>query len=172
MINDLAESIKINGESKSEKYISLIPQLNALIEGETDFLANLGNILAGLKQSFGFLWIGLYFAKGKDMVLGPFQGPVACSRIAFGKGVCGTCWKEKKTMIVPDVDKFPGHIACSSDSRSEIVLPGINSRGEVIFVLDVDSQHLNDFDEVDEKYLGEVVGMILKLATRVEIDND
>jgi L-methionine (R)-S-oxide reductase len=165
MINAVAETFLIRGENKDEMYRSLLPQLSALCEGESDTIANLGNILAGLRQSFGFLWVGIYFVRGGDLVLGPFQGPVACSRIAFGKGVCGTCWKDRKTLVVPDVDQFPGHIACSSASRSEIVLPGTDSRGEVAFVLDVDSERLDNFDEVDEKYLGEVVGMIQKLVT-------
>ena len=156
----MSEFNPVPGASKSEKYRSLIPQLMALTGGESDWLANLGNILAGLKQSFGFLWAGVYLVKGNELVLGPFQGPVACSRIAFGKGVCGLAWKENRNILVPDVDQFPGHIACSSASRSEIVLPGTSSRGEVLFVLDIDSEQLNAFDEVDEKWLGEIVKLI------------
>ena len=156
----MPETMIIEGETREERYNALLPQLKALVEGETDVLANLGNIIAGLRQAMHFFWIGVYFVKGHELVLGPFQGPIACTRIGFGKGVCGTAWKERKTMIVPDVDQFPGHIACSSSSKSEIVLPGFNKQGDTVFVLDVDSLELNDFNEVDEKYLKEVVKLI------------
>ncbi len=159
----MAESFIISGETKREKYQALLPQLKSLTEGETDLIANLGNIIAALKQTFNFFWIGMYFVKEDTLVLGPFQGPVACTRIAFGKGVCGSAWKEKRTMIVPDVDQFPGHIACSNASKSEIVVPAFNKRREVVLVLDIDSDKRNDFDQDDEKYLMEVVGVIEKL---------
>lgn len=159
----MAESITIVGGNKQEKYSSLIPQIKALVEGETDVVANLSNIMAALKQGLGFLWVGVYFVKGDELVLGPFQGPVACTRIKPGKGVCGTAWKEKQILIVPDVDQFPGHIACSGDSRSEIVLPAMNKNGEVLMVLDVDSDQLNDFDETDKMYLQEVVTIIERI---------
>src|ERR1035437_9338804 len=119
----MAESVMILGETKEAKYESLLPQLKALIAGEKDVIANLGNLMAGLKQGMNFFWVGIYFVKQNELVLGPFQGPVACTRIALGKGVCGTAWKEKRTIMVRDVNKFPGHIACSSDSKSEIVVP-------------------------------------------------
>ena len=159
----MAESLTISGETKEAKYHSLIPQLKALIEGESDLIANLSNVMAALKQVMGFLWVGVYFVKDNELVLGPFQGPVACTRIDFGKGVCGTAWKEKKVIIVPDVDQFPGHIACSSESKSEIVLPVFNKNKEVVLVLDVDSQRLGDFNEIDEKYLMQVVDIIREL---------
>jgi L-methionine (R)-S-oxide reductase len=159
----MAESITIVGESKKEKYQSLIPQIKALVEGETDVIANLSNIMAVLKQAMNFLWVGVYFVKGNELVLGPFQGPLACTRIALGKGVCGTAWKEKEVIIVPDVDQFPGHIACSSDSKSEIVLPVFNKNAEVALILDVDSNKLNDLDETDKIYLQQVVEIIEKL---------
>lgn len=148
------ELISIEG-NRSEMYQSLIPQLKALIEGETDEIANLANISAALKQTFGFFWVGFYLIKENELVLGPFQGPIACTRIQFGKGVCGAAWKDEKTIIVPDVDQFPGHIACSSDSKSEIVVPLIKN-GKMIGVLDVDSNQLNDFDETDEFFLKQV----------------
>lgn len=149
----------IKTESKEEQYQSLIPQIQALISGEDDLIANLANIGAALKEQFGWLWVGFYLVKGEELVLGPFQGPVACTRIKSGKGVCGRSWQEAKTFIVEDVDKFPGHIACSSASRSEIVLP-ILIDGVVFGVLDVDSAELAQFDEVDEKYLGQVISLI------------
>lgn len=149
----------IKTESKEEQYQSLIPQIQALISGEDDLIANLANISAALKEQFGWLWVGFYLVKGEELVLGPFQGPVACTRIKSGKGVCGRSWQESKTFIVEDVDKFPGHIACSSASRSEIVLPIVID--EVVFgVLDVDSAELAQFDEVDEKYLSQVISLI------------
>ncbi len=155
----MAESISISGTNKKERYESLIPQIKALVEGEKDLIANLSNIAGALKYGMNFFWVGIYFVKQNELVLGPFQGPVACTRIGFGKGVCGTTWKEKKTFIVPDVEKFPGHIACSSDSKSEIVIPCMKN-GEVFAVFDIDSDKLNDFDDTDKKYLEEVVRII------------
>src|SRR5690606_20103729 len=153
----MSESIFIPTEaSKEEKYVSLLPQIEALISGEEDLIANLANISAALKEAFGFFWVGFYLVKGEELVLGPFQGPIACTRIGHGKGVCGTAWKEGKTQLVPDVDAFPGHIACSSASRSEIVVP-VTKDGEVIMVLDVDSDQLNDFDETDQKHLEQLM---------------
>jgi len=152
------------GTSKKEKYDLLIPQIRALVEGEDDLIAGVSNILAALKEGMGFLWTGVYFVKEnkkgeKELVLGPFQGPVACSRIQYGKGVCGAGWKEKKIIIVPDVDKFPGHIACSSLSRSEIVLP-VFKNNEVAMIFDIDSGQLSTFDDTDSKYLGEIVQLM------------
>ena len=154
----MAEELKIplKGESKEEKYRSLYPQICSLIEGETDIISNLANVSAALKEVFDFFWVGFYLVKGNQLVLGPFQGPIACTRIAFGKGVCGTSWKEKKSIIVPDVNNFTGHIACSSLSQSEIVIP-IMKDSEVVAVLDVDSEHLNHFDEIDEEWLTKIV---------------
>ena len=147
------------GTSKKQKYELLLPQLHSLVAGESDLIANLANVIAALKKEMGFFWIGVYFVKEDQLVLGPFQGPVACTRIGFGKGVCGYAWKERKLVIVEDVDRFPGHIACSADSKSEIVLPAFKN-GNVFLVLDVDSEHLADFDHEDEKYLGEVIQLI------------
>ncbi len=144
---------------KAEKYQSLIPQIKALVEGEKDFIANLSNIIAALKFGMNFFWVGVYFVKENELVLGPFQGPVACTRITYGKGVCGTSWMQKKTIIVPDVDKFPGHIACSSESKSEIVLPIFNNH-EVAMILDIDSSELNTFDAIDQHYLEELTKLI------------
>ncbi|GHS97590.1 hypothetical protein FACS189421_04660 [Bacteroidia bacterium] len=144
--------IYVENSSKEEKYQSLLPQITALMDDEPDFIANLATVSAVLKEAFGFFWVGFYLVKGNELVLGPFQGPVACTRIPFGKGVCGTAWKEQRTIIVPDVEQFPGHIACSSESKSEIVLP-LFSEGNVIGVLDIDSNRLNAFDEIDAKYL-------------------
>lgn len=156
----MAEEIIIpEGVSKTEKYETLIPQLKSLVESETDVIANMANISAALKEVFGFFWVGFYIVKDDQLVLGPFQGPIACTRIRYGKGVCGTAWKEKKTIIVPDVDKFSGHIACSSLSKSEIVIPVFNNN-EVAAILDVDSEFLNHFDETDEKYLTKIVDLI------------
>lgn len=146
----MAESIHITGTSKAERYSSLLPQIHALCEGENDITANLANVAAALKQTFGFFWVGFYIVRKNELVLGPFQGPIACTRIAFGRGVCGSSWKEKKTLLVPDVEQFPGHIACSSESKSEIVVPVFNHNGDVIAVLDVDSNSVNDFDTADQ----------------------
>jgi L-methionine (R)-S-oxide reductase len=152
----MAESILISGSTKAEKYQSLLPQIKALTTGETDMVANLANISAALKEGLGFFWVGFYMVKENQLVLGPFQGPVACTRIPFHKGVCGAAYSRKETIVVPDVDAFPGHIACSSASKSEIVLPAF--RGEEVFlILDVDSDQLNDFDDTDAHYLGELM---------------
>jgi L-methionine (R)-S-oxide reductase len=149
----MSEDLKITkGLSREDIYREIVPQIEALISSESDLIANLANITAALKEAFGFLWIGFYIVKQGELVLGPFQGPVACTRIQKGKGVCGTSWSEKKTIIVPDVDQFPGHIACSSQSKSEIVIP-IYQDNEVKMILDIDSDRLNDFSEIDEKYL-------------------
>lgn len=142
------ELILSTSTDKQERYNALLPQLNSLIAGEPDIVANLSNIAAALKQAMDFFWVGFYIVKSNELVLGPFQGPIACTRIGFGKGVCGAAWKEKKVILVPDVEQFPGHIACSSASKSEIVLPAFKN-GEVALVLDVDSDKLNDFDETD-----------------------
>lgn len=160
----MAESVTISSEltSKSDRYEALLPQLEALVAGEPDFIANVANLMAALKETMGFFWIGCYFVKNNELVLGPFQGPVACTRIGFGKGVCGTAWKEKKIIIVDDVDQFPGHIACSSLSRSEIVLPALKNN-EVFMILDADSERLAAFDAVDEKYLGAVIKIMERL---------
>lgn len=156
----MSEDLQIDkNSSREEKYKSLIPQLQALITGEPDLIANMANVSAALKEVFAFWWVGFYIVKNNELVLGPFQGPVACTRIAFGKGVCGTAWKDASCIIVPDVDQFPGHIACSSASRSEIVLPLFKNK-EVIAVLDVDSEHLNHFDKKDEIYLTQIISLI------------
>ena len=156
----MAEELIISKSvSKKERYQTLLPQIKALVEGEPDQVANLSNIAAALKQTMDFFWVGFYLVKENQLVLGPFQGPIACTRIDLGKGVCGTAWKEKRTIIVPDVDKFPGHIACNSASKSEIVLPAfINS--EVALVLDVDSDALNDFNSTDQLALEELMRII------------
>jgi L-methionine (R)-S-oxide reductase len=156
----MAETLTISKTApKAARYEELIPQIEALIGEEKDVVANLANVAAALRQTFNFFWVGFYVVKGGELVLGPFQGPIACTRIAFGKGVCGASWKEGKVIVVPNVDEFPGHIACSSDSKSEIVLPAF-VREEVALVLDVDSDVLNDFDEVDERYLGKVMRIV------------
>ena len=156
----MAEELIISTSTdKEERYKTLIPQIESLIEGETDVVANLSNIAAALKQTMNFFWVGFYIVKENQLVLGPFQGPIACTRIQLGKGVCGTSWKEKKVILVPNVDEFPGHIACSSASKSEIVLPAFKN-GEVTLVLDVDSDRLNDFDATDEIALGKVMRLI------------
>ena len=155
----MAEQLIITAKDKTSLYKEIIPQLRSLTENETDMIANLSNITAALREAFGFFWIGFYIVKNNELVLGPFQGPIACTRIGFGKGVCGTSWQEQKTIIVPDVDQFPGHIACSSASKSEIVLPAFKE-GEVRLVLDVDSDRLNDFDETDRQYLEEIMRIV------------
>ncbi|SHE83820.1 GAF domain-containing protein [Pedobacter caeni] len=156
----MAEDLKIiTDTSKEEQYRSLIPQIKALITGEPDQIANLANIAAALKEQFGWFWVGFYLVKDGELVLGPFQGPVACTRIKKGKGVCGASWLQAETLIVPDVEEFPGHIACAAASRSEIVLP-LFKGAEVIGVLDVDSEYLAHFDEVDAKYLKEVIDLL------------
>lgn len=156
----MAETLHITGQTKAEKYHSLLPQLKALCEGETNRIANLANVAAALKEVFGFFWVGFYIVRGEQLVLGPFQGPLACTRIAMGKGVCGTSWKEQKTILVPDVEQFPGHIACSSESKSEIVVPVFDANRNVTMVLDVDSNELNAFDSTDQQYLEEVCAWI------------
>lgn len=156
----MAENLIISeSANKQERYESLLPQIEALISGETDIIANLANIAAALRSGMGFFWVGFYLVKDNQLVLGPFQGPVACTRINKGKGVCGTSWAEKRTVLVPDVDAFPGHIACSSDSKSEIVLPAFKN-GEVALILDVDSDQLNDFGELDQQNLEKLMRVI------------
>ena len=169
----MADTVYIPSEvtGKKEKYELLLPQIQALVDGEHDLIANLSNIMAALKYGMNFFWVGIYFVKTpletkqhheKELVLGPFQGPVACVRIAFGKGVCGTCWEKEETIIVPDVEKFPGHIACNADSKSEIVIP-VFMNGTVKAVLDVDSNKPSDFDEVDAFYLKKITNLVENL---------
>jgi L-methionine (R)-S-oxide reductase len=155
----MAEDLSISTGTKQEQYEALIPQIKGLLEGETDLVANLANVAAALKEQFGWFWVGFYLVKSDELVLGPFQGPIACTRIKKGRGVCGTSWAKAQTLIVPDVEKFPGHIACSSLSRSEIVVPILRG-GEVLGVLDVDSAELDQFDETDQKYLEKVISLI------------
>jgi L-methionine (R)-S-oxide reductase len=165
----MAEDLNIISGTKAEQYESLIPQIVGLLEGENDLVANLANVCASLKEQFGWLWVGFYVVKpasgeasagtSDELVLAPFQGPIACTRIKKGRGVCGTCWQQAKTIIVPDVEKFPGHIACSSLSKSEIVIPVIRN-GEVVAVLDSDSVELNYFDDTDKFYLEKIVELI------------
>ncbi len=158
----MAEGLTLtNGISKEETYKEILPQIEALVEGESDTIANMANVAAAFKEALGFFWIGFYLVKGDELVLGPFQGPVACTRIKKGEGVCGVCWQAGEVIIVPDVDQFPGHIACSSLSRSEIVLP-VKRDQEVIAIFDIDSQQLQDFSKVDEKYLSRAVQIIEK----------
>lgn len=157
----MAEELYIStGADKEQRYKDLLPQIKALLDSEADEVARLGNFCAALKQAFNWLWVGFYRVNGSELVLGPFQGPLACTRIKLGKGVCGTAWQKNQTLVVPDVDAFPGHISCSSLSRSEIVLPVRNKTGEVIMVLDIDSQELNQFNETDEKYLSQLLTYI------------
>jgi len=154
------EQLILSGSAnKKERYQTLLPQINSLIENEPDLIANLSNIAAALKETFDFLWVGFYIVKNDELVLGPFQGPIACTRIAFGKGVCGASWKEKKTILVPDVDAFPGHIACNAASKSEIVVPAIKGN-KVELLLDVDSSQLNAFDETDKYFLEAIIERI------------
>ena len=156
----MAEDLKITTTAeKAEQYTSLIPQIEALLFGETDLVANLANVCAALKEQFKWFWVGFYLVKEGELVLGPFQGPVACTRIAKGKGVCGAAWAQAQILVVPDVEEFPWHIACSSLSRSEIVLP-LFKDGEVAGVLDVDSSELAEFDDTDALYLAEIVKLI------------
>lgn len=155
----MADDLSIVKGSKEEQYTGLIPQIKGLLTGETDLIANLGNVTAALKEQFGWLWVGFYIVKQDELVLGPFQGPVACTRIKKGRGVCGTSWHQARTLIVPDVEKFPGHIVCSSLSKSEIVIPVIKDN-EVVAVLDVDSEEYDLFDKTDQKYLEQIVQMI------------
>jgi L-methionine (R)-S-oxide reductase len=151
----VAESLSIAEGTKTEKYRLLLPQIQSLVAGEPNTVANMANVVAALNMTFGFFWVGFYVVEGNELVLGPFQGPIACTRIAKGKGVCGTSWERSEVLVVPDVDAFPGHIACSSESRSEIVLP-IEKNGHVVAVLDIDSKELNDFDATDAHYLTEI----------------
>ena len=155
----MSEQLIISGETKQERYEALLPQIKAVVEDEPDLIANMANVAAMLHETFGFWWTGFYRVEGEELVLGPFQGPMACTRIKKGRGVCGTAWAEAQTQVVPDVDQFPGHIACSSASRSEIVVP-IFKEGEVIAVLDIDSAQLNTFDQTDRHYLEQVVEML------------
>lgn len=155
----MAENLTIQTGTKESQYQSLLPQIRALIEGEDDLIANLANISAALKGQFNFFWVGFYLIKNEELVLGPFQGPIACTRIKKGKGVCGSAWAENKVLIVPDVEKFPGHIACSADSKSEIVLP-FRYNGKVVGVLDIDSDTLNSFDNIDHQYLNELLAYL------------
>ena len=152
----MAEDFYISQGTKEDKYLILLPQINGLLTGEEDLIANLANVSAALKETFGFLWVGFYLVKGEELVLGPFQGPIACTRIRKGRGVCGTAWAKAGTLVVPDVVAFPGHIACSSLSRSEIVVPLVGPDGEVWGVLDVDSEKLNSFNETDVRFLEEL----------------
>jgi L-methionine (R)-S-oxide reductase len=155
----MAEDLQVITGSKTEQYESLIPQISGLLEGEPDLIANLANVCGALKEQFGWFWVGFYLVKQDELVLGPFQGPVACTRIKKGKGVCGTSWAKAETLIVPDVEKFPGHIACSSLSKSEIVVPVIRNN-EVVAVLDVDSDVYDQFDTTDKHYLEKIVRLI------------
>ena len=158
----MAEDLYISNGTKEERYVALLPQLKGLLSGETDEVANLANVAAALKETFGFFWVGFYRVVGDELVLGPFQGPVACMRIRKGRGVCGTAWQEARTLVVPDVDAFPGHIACSSLSRSEIVVPLLDGAGEVWGVLDIDSSELNTFDDVDARFLEEACRLLVR----------
>jgi len=155
----MSEDLQIIQGNKTEQYESLLPQVLGLLEGETDLIANMANVAGALKEQFNWLWVGFYIVKEEELVLGPFQGPVACTRIRKGKGVCGTCWSQASTLIVPDVAKFPGHIACNSLSKSEIVLPMIR-QDKVVAVLDVDSTELAQFDETDQYYLEKILDLI------------
>ena len=155
----MSEQLIIQGETKQERYEALLPQIKAVVEDEPDLIANMANVAAMLHETFGFWWTGFYRVEGEELVLGPFQGPMACTRIRKGRGVCGTAWLKEETQVVPDVDKFPGHIACSSASRSEIVVP-IFHAGKVIAVLDIDSERLNTFDETDRQNLEQIVKML------------
>ncbi len=157
------ELLIVESATKEERYKSLIPQIESLIKDEPDLIANLSNVTAALKQTFNFFWVGFYLVKGDELVLGPFQGPIACTRISFGKGVCGSCWKEEKVMLVPNVEEFPGHIACNSASKSEIVLPAFKNN-KVVLVLDVDSDKLNDFDLIDQSYLMKIMKLVENLS--------
>ncbi|MGT2569065.1 GAF domain-containing protein [Acinetobacter ursingii] len=155
----MAEELSLQQGNKAEQYQSLIPQIQAIVVDESDVIANLANICAALKQQFNWFWIGFYLVKDNELVLGPFQGPIACTRIGKGRGVCGTAWQQQKVMIVPDVGQFPGHIACSSDSKSEIVLP-VMKQNKCVAVLDIDSDALDSFDEVDAEYLKQIVAIV------------
>jgi GAF domain-containing protein len=155
----MAEDLVVHSGTKEEQYKALLPQIKGLLQGETDLIANLANVAAALKEQFGWLWVGFYLVKGEELVLGPFQGPVACTRIKKGRGVCGTSWATAESLIVLDVEKFPGHIACSSLSKSEIVLPLLKD-GKVVGVLDVDSDALGSFNDTDQYYLQQIISLI------------
>lgn len=156
----MAEDIQAIGNTKEELYQSIIPQIKALVDGESDLTANMANVCAALKYGLNFFWVGFYLIKNNQLVLGPFQGPIACTRINLGKGVCGTSWQENRVIIVDDVDEFPGHIACSSLSKSEIVLPIYNFNKEIVGVLDIDSDVLSSFDKTDELYLTQIINLL------------
>jgi len=158
----MSDSIFVEGATRAEKYSSLLPQIRALVEGEKDLIANLSNIMGAIKEAMNFLWVGCYFVKGNELVLGPFQGPVACTRIGFGKGVCGTCWQREEVIIVKNVDEFPGHIVCSTESKSEIAVP-VFRNGKVFMVLDVDSSTLADFDDTDKIFFQQIAFIIESL---------
>ena len=155
----MSEQLIINGETKQERYEALLPQIASVVEDESDLIANMANVAAMLHETFGFWWTGFYRVVGEELVLGPFQGPIACTRIRKGRGVCGTAWAKGETQVVPDVDRFPGHIACSSASRSEIVVPVLQD-GAVTAVLDIDSNRLATFDETDRQYLEQVARLL------------
>lgn len=156
----MAEDLVISGSrDKAERYRVMIPQVESLVRGEADLIANLANIAAALRETMNFFWVGFYLVKGDELVLGPFQGPVACTRIRFGQGVCGASWKSKEMILVPDVNEFPGHIACSSLARSEMVFPAIKN-GEVVLIMDIDSDKIDDFDETDSSALAQIVKII------------
>lgn len=162
----MAEHIYITGNTRTEKYAELLPQIEALVTGENNLTANLANIAAALKEAFGFFWVGFYLTDSEsELVLGPFQGPIACTRIALGKGVCGTVFEQKKALLVPNVDEFPGHIACSAASKSEVVVPILLDE-KVLGVIDVDSDKLDDFTEVDLEYLAQIADLVTSLMTK------
>ncbi|MBK5269970.1 MAG: GAF domain-containing protein [Bacteroidia bacterium] len=155
----MSEDLQITTGTKADQYRSLLPQIKGLLDGEPDLIANLANVVAALKEQFGWLWVGFYLVKNDELILAPFQGPVACTRIRRGRGVCGTSWDKAETLIVPDVEKFPGHIACSSLSKSEIVIPVIRNN-EVVGVLDVDSNEYDSFDNTDKEWLEQIIALI------------
>lgn len=159
----MAEELHISTGSKEQQYAELLPQIEAVLEGETDVIANMANVAAMLWETFHWWWTGFYRVQGDELVLGPFQGPMACTRIRKGRGVCGTCWQENCTQLVPDVDQFPGHIACSSASRSEVVVPVRNAQGDVVAVLDIDSDRLSAFDDTDRLWLERIAGLLVIL---------
>ena len=160
----MAETLIISDHlTKEEKYLELYPQIFALIQGENDLIASLSNMMAALRYSFGWLWVGVYFVKNSELVLGPFQGPIACTRIQLGRGVSGTAWHKKTPIIVPDVAQFPDHIICNAASQSEIVIPVLDKYGEVALILDVDSDQLNDFNNIDQTYLTKIINLITPL---------
>lgn len=160
----MAEQLILEGKSREERYRELYPQLRALLSAETDRIANLANMAAALRQTFGFFWVGFYLVSERELVLGPFQGDIACTRIPYGRGVCGDAWAQGQTLVVPDVESYPGHIACSSLSRSEVVVPIYDRSGEIVGVLDIDSQVVGDFsEELDRPWLERYVGLLAPL---------